>query len=619
MRRPPLLAPFLALAFVASPAVGQETEASQETLQPVALLTLAGVERARGDVGFLFETVDRGEMAEVVDGYLEFVNDLGGVDRTKPLGVMLFLKPGFVPIPNPVGFLPISDLAELRTSLSFGENLTTEQLADDLLEIKGRGRTLYLRLAGDYGLISNEREFLEERLFPDPLSVAAPLAARYDLSVQALPGNIPPGMRKLFQNLLRQNTQTQMQRRDEEPEAAYRARKTAAKRNLEVLEAMLEGSDEITFGIDASAERRTIEVDLSFDAVAGTAWAEELAAGKARATPFDPLHEETAPLSAVASITLNRWDREALVSQLDLAKDELGAALSGLRPLEGEEAERLGELEAAREAGRSDYDLIDPGTRRLVEDVIEPLKVTAENGELDGFLQFRRGPGGGMTVLGAASIGQGDRFSQGVPRLLDRLLERSPADGDLAKGLTMNVAQENGVTWHQFDPTESNARRRADRLTGIEADKDLTDEQRQRRTARVERNDDGAAFFGGPPVFYLGLGRDAVWLAVGTSEALVAAQEAVAAVQQNAGRVGAPPQAPIRAAINVGGWFSDSLDDLDENALRAREAFADGSDRLTIRAEATGDDGGRLRLVFGEGFIRFLALSITDRYDESQL
>ncbi len=286
MRRFLPLAPLLCLALAlptagqdgAAPPDGPAETAPEEVLQPVGILNFAGVDRAMSDVGFLFDTVDRGDMLEVVDGYLEFVNGLQGVDRGKPFGVMVFLKPGFVPIPTPVLYLPIEDLSELQKSLSFGENFTIEPVEDGLYQIRAAGAILFLKLVGGYGLVTNERAFLEERTLADPLSIAGPLSTRYDLAVQALPRNIPPGMRTLFQNLLRQNTQTQMQQRDEEPEAAFRLRKSQAKRNLESLEALLTGSEEITFGIDASAERRTIEMDFTFEAVPGTAWAEELAA-----------------------------------------------------------------------------------------------------------------------------------------------------------------------------------------------------------------------------------------------------------------------------------------------------------------------------------------------------
>ncbi|MFH5802562.1 hypothetical protein [Alienimonas sp. DA493] len=618
MRRCLSLAPLLALA-LASPAVGQEEEAPLERLEPVGVITLAGVDRARADVDFMFSTVEREDMSEVIDGYLEFANNLEGLDRTRPLGVMVFLKPGFVPIPTPVGFLPVEDLSDLRGSLTSAPGVTTEMLADDLMEVKGR-MSLFVKLQNDYALISNERAFLEERILPDPLTFAAPLAARYDFAAQALPKNIPPGMRKLFQNLLVQNTQTQMQRRDDEPEAAFRVRKNRAKRTLTQLEALLEGSDEITLGIDASAERRTIEVDLTFEAVPGTAWEEELSRIEARPTSFDALYEETAPLSLVAGLTYSSWDQEATIEQLRVAQDELGAALSGLRPLGSEEPSRIGELEEAREAGQSDYALIDPATRQLTNDVFEPLIVTVENGELNFFTQVRRREAGGKMFLGGMSIAQGDRFSQAVPQVLERLLDKLPENNDLVRNLTMNVAQENGVTWHRLEITDGGDAEPADDAAPVEGTDESLQNRRDVRAARQERRaEDRNRFFGGQPAIHVGLGRQHVWAVIGAEGSLEEAMAAVEAVQATAGRLGVAPEAPLRGAINVNGWFSDSLDDVSDEGLRARDAFADGSDRLLVRFGPTPSGGGRLRLVFGEGFIRFLALSVTDRYDESQL
>ncbi len=309
-----------------------------------------------------------------------------------------------------------------------------------------------------------------------------------------------------------------------------------------------------------------------------------------------------------------------MATQLGVARDELGAALAGLRPLEGsDESERQAELDAAREAGRSDYDLVDPATKRLADDVIEPLIVTAESGEVDFFLQFRRERPGGVTILAASSIAQGDRFSQAVPRVLQRVLDKLPVENPLVQGLTLNVAAEDGVTWHRFDPVVLDAQQRADQLAVLEANTELSDEVRNRRLARIQRGGNGADFFGGPPVFHVGLGRKHVWAVVGAEGSLVEGQAAVTAVAANAGRLGPVPDTPIRGALNVSGWFPDASDDMNDDMLRAKNAFLDGTDRLTMTLARTPTGGVRLRFVFGEGFVRFLALSITDRFDEAQL
>ena len=622
--RPPR---FLALVplLLAAPAFGQTSDdPPQDVLKPVAVLAVGGVERAKDDVRYLFETVGREDMTEVVDGYLELADDLDGVEPTKPMGVMLFLKPGFVPAPVPVGYVPVSDVQALRSSLSFGETISIEKKRDDFFLIRGPGDDLFAKIQDGYALVSNEQEFLDERLLPDPEVYAAPLAARGDVAVTALPRNIPPGMKSLFQNFLRTNTQAQMQRRDEEPEAAFRVRKAQAKRNLEVFEAMFDGSEAITVSIDASRDRKAIEFTLDFESVPGTRWAEIMANGRAAATPFDVLHDESAPLSVVAGTSLADWDVEALTEQLQVAQDEIAAFLAGLRPAndDTEDAPRQEELAANREAGLSDYDLVDPASRRLAEDVTQPLIVTAENKELDFLVQFRRERPGGFVILGAARIGQGDRFAAAVPKLLERVAEVNP---DVDRILTLNVEEADGVTWHEFnfvggdDSDDSNLYR--DDKDVVFTPAEATNDPAKLAGDQAEKNDDdgGVRFFGGKPSFYIGLSRDAVWFTLGAEDALPTAKAAVARVKEQAGRLGNPPAAPIRAAVNVTEWFADEPDPEDDNAFRAREAFDPDNDRATIRFEPTAAGGGRLRVVLDEGFVRFLGLSIADGYDRSQL
>ena len=617
--RPLLLAPLLLL----SPAFGQESDdPPQDVLKPVVVLAVGGVDRARDDVAYLFETVAREDMTEVVDGYLDFVGDLDGVNKAEPMGVMLFLKPGFVPVPVGVGYVPVSDFQQLRENLSFGEDLSIEKKRDDFYEIKGkRGDPLFAKIDGGYALFSNEQEFLEERLLPDPTLYAAPLVARADLAISALPGNIPPGMRSLFENFLKTNTQAQMQRRDEEPEAAYRVRKAQARRNLEVFEAMLGGSESISFAVDASRERKQIEFTLNFEAVPGTRWAEVIADGRTAATAFDVLHDEAMPLSVAAGTSLAEWDVAALRDQLTVAQDEIAAFLAGLRPNSDDESEapRQDELAANREAGLSDYDLIDPASRRLAEDVTEPLIVTVENGEFDALVQFRRDRPGGFVILGALKIGQGDRFAAAVPKLLERVAEVNP---DVDRILSLNVEEADGVTWHTFDFAGGSDSREA-------ADAEQAQDPSEYKTiytgedgelTEAEDEDDGVRFFGGKPSLHVGLSRDAVWFTLGAEDALPTAKAAVLQVREQAGRLGSPPQAPIRAAVNVTQWFSDEEPDPEnDNAFRAREAFDPDNDRATIRFEPTPAGGGRLRVVLDEGFVRFLGLSIAEGYDRSQL
>ena len=580
---PPLAATLLC-GLLLSPAGGQDEDVETEPVapDPVAVLTVAGLDRGLADVRYMFEAVGRGDMSEVVDGLLGSVGDLDGLDRTRPMGVMLFLKPGFVPQPVPVGFVPVNNAADLAEILNFGDRLVTKKVSEGRYELKGPRQTLHALIENGYALIAADETVLDAPL-PAPEPLAAPLAARYDISVALLVDKIPPGMRDLFLNFLRQNTQTQVQQRDGEPPAAYRVRKAQAMRNLEALEATLTGLDRLTVGIDASGERKNVEVQVAFDVTTGSKFEELMRAGVGRATLFDPLMDETLPLSFVMSGLLNEWDRKAMLEQLEVGREELAAFLSGLRDPSDEAVGRTAATPA------EEASLLDPAAKALTDDLVEPIKATIESGELDGFVQFRREPPGGFVILAGVKVAQGARLAKAVPQVARRVRDRVPSNeaDNFDEAVTLDAETVDGVTYHSvaIDP-------------GREAN------------AREER------FFGGKPTVYVGVGPDAVWAAVGTEDALAVLQDAVTFVHQFP-TLGAKPQSPIRGAVNLTGWLGvDDGEGRTEQA--AREAFEPGNDRITLNFLPT-ERGGALTVTLDEGFIRFLGLQITNRYDRSRL
>ncbi len=69
---------------------------------PFAVINISSVDRLFKDTEFMFRSINR---PDVYEFFLSLVagraNDLKGIDRSKPMGVMLFLEPGFPPKPCP--------------------------------------------------------------------------------------------------------------------------------------------------------------------------------------------------------------------------------------------------------------------------------------------------------------------------------------------------------------------------------------------------------------------------------------------------------------------------------------------------------------------------------------
>ena len=106
--------------FISATGFAQEEAAESEPLlsgPPVAVVNVAGVDRLLDDTDYLFGSIGRSDMKEVINGLLGNLGDLRGLDRTKPFGAMIYLKPGVVPQPGVIAYVPVTDIAALSRTV----------------------------------------------------------------------------------------------------------------------------------------------------------------------------------------------------------------------------------------------------------------------------------------------------------------------------------------------------------------------------------------------------------------------------------------------------------------------------------------------------------------------
>lgn len=133
-------------------------EAVRPRAEPVAIVRLAGIDRLLEDMDQLLEAGDAVPFGTVVRGFLAGLNELRGIDRSRPLGGMLFLDPDQLDAPpTALLFVPLGNLGELRTTLaSLGQTL--EETGDPEVYRWRTGRNeLRLSIAGDYACVTEER------------------------------------------------------------------------------------------------------------------------------------------------------------------------------------------------------------------------------------------------------------------------------------------------------------------------------------------------------------------------------------------------------------------------------------------------------------------------------
>ena len=234
---------------------------------PFAVLNIASVDRLLNDTEFMFRSINRPDVYEFAMSLLAGqANDLKGVDRTKPVGVMMFLEPGFPPKPMPVMYMPASSADDFIKTAALGK-MTFEKTAENKFEVKmPRGQMKQYALFTDGLMYLTPSEILINDPLPDPIKLSETLTSRYDVAVALRVNSVPPLLRDVFVTFLRTSTEAEMQRRDGEGEGEYRFRKANAQNTMAVIEELLTQVDDITIGWDGNQEAKKGVLEFTLQA-----------------------------------------------------------------------------------------------------------------------------------------------------------------------------------------------------------------------------------------------------------------------------------------------------------------------------------------------------------------
>lgn len=540
-----------------------EEETDEEPAHPVVTVCVASVDRILEKIGYVFGEVERPEVMDLIGtGFARF-RDLKGLDRTKPGGLMIFVNEGLVPLPIPVGFIPVEDMGELgQTLATVGGELKPVPGMENRYELNPRrGPTMFVSVQDGYAFIGQNEQSID-RTFASPEEFAAPLANRYDICASANLRKTPKAVRDLILLTIKNSAQASMQRRDKEPEAAYNLRRAQAEGNLQNVEYILRDGEELTLGFKIDPIQKHAALELVVKALPNSSFAKEIAHGIAKPSYFASAIDESVPLSLSLSAIVAKHDRKTWLNAFNLGEQESNRGLAGL----------------PKDTAVEDI----PG-QKSTEDLFEALRSTIKEGHLDGFVQFFGDPEKKFVIVGGVRIINASAFGAGLSDILE---QASRTDANI--NVELSVASHGDIVFH--------------RLTG--------------------KDNDRNPVFGDSPAVHFGTDNQALWFAFGGDDAiptLKAAIDRVAAGADTGLRRG--ELAPFQLVVNANEWVKLQTANkawpqrFGETALQAFEE--DGSD--VLRADArTLKNGFRVRIQAERGFLRLLALIIAQRIDGSQ-
>ncbi len=383
--------------------------------QPLVIFNVASVDRLIGDVRYLFEASGQPQINEMIDKGLVGANNLKGLQRTKPMGAMLFLAPGLPPTPFLVSYVPVANIEELIQTIGGGGNTVLRRVEGetDRFELVGQdGNPQQIVLRGGYAFISQDAENLDQK-FLDPAKLTKGLSARHDLAITLRLNTVPEVIKTTLLGTLRAQFNANMQQRDDEEDGPYKLRRNNEGNTLECLELLIAEGDRVTIGINASKENKNAILEILFEAKASGKWAKALKKIDSRPSYFAPLIDEKAPLSFSLSWKMDKREQDNTTDFLRILEPQIAAQLEPVAP--------------------------------AVHNLFAALNKTAVTGHADAFFQYKVVPPERMALFGGLKVEEGKQLSAAVRSILSEL-QRNPEVAEME----LDIDSHKGVSFHRL-------------------------------------------------------------------------------------------------------------------------------------------------------------------------
>lgn len=407
------------LVFASSASAAEPRKGNIDWNQPIAVASIASIDRVLEDIDYLFETTDKLEYPAMIKGFLAQYRNLEGLDKSKPLGVFVFLDKGISPQPVVVGFVPIQDLDELTKTLGeVGFQLSAVDGKKDRYQLALPSFSLHLKMAHGYAFVQLKSEALD-REFYNPDNYTKALAAKYDIAGSLLLQNVPEPMRMMAVDLANAKIDEELTRKRNENDLQFQARKETSQFLLKQVDLVAKDGQDLTVGYSLSKEKKKILIQIGVDAKSGSQLAENLKKLSQSTSQYSYLNAAAVDFLGYSVLPLRQnIEQKAILDLIEKSKSNVPPILLG--------------------------DESNPGP---VGKMIESTKATIHSGKLDSHVQILQTSSGKPALVAALKLKKGDTFKHGLQEFFDLMQQAEDT-----KGIEGNVAEVEGVAIHQITP-----------------------------------------------------------------------------------------------------------------------------------------------------------------------
>ena len=532
----------VAATLVAVPAVQAKAQSDEG---PSIVVSIANVNEQIADVKYILRSAEMGMFGMMIDGAVDEYTP--GLDRTRNIGIFLYITEENPQEPGVLGFVPVTDFDALIGKLEESIDIDTD--GDLTIIVTPTGEELFVKNSDGYAFFSQAKEQLE-RLPNDPAGELGKWASEYNIGARVLAQRIPEALRAQAIELIQQGFEMQLdQLAEQEPGLAEMQRKNF-EMQMEQIKGLVNDTEEVVFGLGADKDGGNLFMDFKIIGKEGSKLARQCnTASEAGPASFGGFLMEGSVMNAAGRVKSTKEDAENASKMLGSIRDTVVKQISNEGQLEEAQVEQL---------------------ESIINDFVECLEATAKSGDSD-FGMVATLETGNVNMAVAMKAANTGKFRSGMDKLVD-FIQEAAGDAPVELETKANAATVKGVSMDMLKITVP------------------------------EEEDEARTILGESVALYYGSSEDTVYFCVGTSPV-----DLLNKALDNQGPSKLPAMqlniylAPImRFVANM---------ENDETAGQMAEILEDsGKDRITMNASMI-KNGEHVRISMQDGVLKLIGVA----------
>ncbi len=259
---------------------------AQENVKPFATVSIAPLEKSLPDIAYLLSAFNMPEMTGMVELMTGFYTK--GIDRTRPIGVVMSVDPGDDSEPDFLVCIPMTDHEQWFQAIS-GMGLEAEDLGDGMYEIAAAGQYLFAK-SKDGWLFMGQSEDSLGNVPEDPVALLGDLPQRYNFALRLDLEQISPEARRLaIEQMRSQVEQNVSQQFGDQLGSELDVAREAGEAQLEQMEELMKDVQQIVLGFLTDPGQKRIYLDAAVQFLPGTTLAAQMDAQSGLRSEFAEL------------------------------------------------------------------------------------------------------------------------------------------------------------------------------------------------------------------------------------------------------------------------------------------------------------------------------------------